>query len=157
MAMFEGHLKTKVIIMFVVYRGPSDPYEPVTEWDFGGATKPTREDDTAEEEDDDEYFRNTEPQNEHVGVDEEAMYFDNVESNALQVVQRPSNVVDDNENEGGDESQDEDDEEEQCNDQSYAPSVEHDPNNPPMEVGSTYANMYTFKVALSQHAIKKTV
>lgn len=64
-----------------------------------------------------------------------------------------SYVVDDNEYESGRESEDEEDEE--CNEQGYAPSVEHDPNNPPMEVGSTYANMYTFKVALSQNAIKK--
>jgi len=30
MSMFDKHLKRKVIIMFVVYRGHSDPYEPVT-------------------------------------------------------------------------------------------------------------------------------
>jgi hypothetical protein len=35
MAMFERHLNKKVIIMFVVYRDPSEPYEPVKEWDFG--------------------------------------------------------------------------------------------------------------------------
>ena len=32
--MFSKHCKSKVIIMFIVYRGPSDPYEPVTKWDF---------------------------------------------------------------------------------------------------------------------------
>ena len=34
MCMFSKHYKSKVIIMFIVYRGPSDPYEPVTKWDF---------------------------------------------------------------------------------------------------------------------------
>ena len=66
----------------------------------------------------------------------------------------PSYVVDDNEDdsEGGDESQDEEDI--PCNEQNYAPNVEHDPKDPPMVVGSTYANMETFKLAISQHAIK---
>jgi hypothetical protein len=53
------------------------------------------------------------------------------------VVQRrvekdPSYVVDDDEDEsGGGESEDE----EECNDQSYTPSAEHDPNDPPMKEG----------------------
>ena len=38
--MFDKHLKRKVVIMFVVYRGHSDPYEPVMEWDFGVDTQP---------------------------------------------------------------------------------------------------------------------
>ena len=41
-----------------------------------------------------------------------------------------------------------------CNEENYAPSVEHDPEDPPMVVGSIYANMETFKLAISQHAIK---
>jgi hypothetical protein len=112
--------------------------------------------------DEDDYLRNPKPQNEHVGVDEETLYCDIVASNALQVVHSPikkdpSYVVDDNEDdsEGGDESQDE--EEMPCNEESYALNVEHDPKDPPMVVGSTYANMYTFKLAISQHAIKKSV
>lgn len=80
------------------YRGPSDPYEPVTEWDFGDDEVPAREDDNAEEEDDNveeeddnveeenEYLRNPEPQNEHVGVNDEAVYLDIVQPKALQVV-----------------------------------------------------------------------
>jgi hypothetical protein len=31
MSMFDKHLKRKVVVMFVVYQGHSDPYEPVTE------------------------------------------------------------------------------------------------------------------------------
>jgi hypothetical protein len=41
-----------------------------------------------------------------------------------------------------------------CNEENYSPNVEHDPEDPPMVVGSTYANMETFKLAISQHAIK---
>jgi hypothetical protein len=152
MAMFERHSKKKLIIMFVLYRSPSNPYEPIIEWDFSKQAEPTREEGNveeeegnAEEDDDDEYLRNPEPQNEHVGVHGEDMYVDNVQPKTIQVYEKdPSYVVDDNEDEGGDEShdeyvdEDEDEEEEQCNEQSYAPSVEHDPNNPPMEVGSDF-------------------
>ena len=109
--------------------------------------------------DEDEYLRNPEPHNEHVGADEKAIYCDIVAPNAPQVVHSPirkytSYVVVDNEDdsEGGDESHDE--EEMPCNEENYAPNVEHDPEDPPMVVGSTYANMYTFKLAISQHAIK---
>jgi hypothetical protein len=41
-----------------------------------------------------------------------------------------------------------------CNEENYSPNVEHDPEDPPMVVGSTYANMETFKLAISQHTIK---
>ena len=41
-----------------------------------------------------------------------------------------------------------------CNEENYAPNVEHYPEDPPMVVGSTCANMETFKLAISQHAIK---
>ena len=78
------------------------------------------------------------------------MYYDIVAPNALQVVHSlikkdPSYVVGDNEDdsEGGDESWDE--EEMPCNEENYAPNVQHDP----MVVGSTYANMETFKLAIS--------
>ena len=72
MSMFDKHLKRKVVTMFVVYRGHSDPYEPVTEWDFGEDTQPKDniDNDDADEAD---YLRNPEPQNEDVSVDEETM------------------------------------------------------------------------------------
>ena len=41
-----------------------------------------------------------------------------------------------------------------CNEGNHAPNIEHDLEDPPMVVGSTYANMETFKLAISQHAIK---
>ena len=90
MSMFDKHLKRKVVIIFVVYRGHSDPYEPVTEWDFGVDTQPKDNIDNDnidnDDVDEDDYLRNPEPQNEHVGVDEEAIYCDIVAPNALHVV-----------------------------------------------------------------------
>ena len=78
MSMFDKHLKRKVVIMFVVYQGHSDPYEPITEWDFGVGTQPKDNIDNDsidnDDADEDDYLRNPKPQNEHVGVDEEAMY-----------------------------------------------------------------------------------
>jgi len=82
-------------------RSPGRSPTPIEEWDFSEDAEGTREgnnieeedgnyeeeDDSSEEDgDDDEYLMNPEPQNEHVGVDEEAMYLDNVQPKALQVV-----------------------------------------------------------------------
>ena len=90
MSMFDKHLKRKVVIIFVVYRGHSDPYEPVTEWDFGVDTQPKDNIDNDnidnDDVDEDDYLRNPELQSEHVGVNEETMYCDIVAPNALQVV-----------------------------------------------------------------------
>ncbi|CAD6262030.1 unnamed protein product [Miscanthus lutarioriparius] len=69
MCMFSKHRNSKVIIMFIVYQGPSDPYAPVTKWDFNVDSQPKNN----IELDEDDYLRNPAPQNEHVGVDEEAM------------------------------------------------------------------------------------
>jgi hypothetical protein len=71
--------------MFIVYRGPSDPYESVTKWDFNVDSQPEND----IELDEDDYLRNPAPQNEHVGIDEEAMYLENAPQNALQVVNFP--------------------------------------------------------------------
>jgi hypothetical protein len=63
MCMFSKHCKSKVIIMFIVYRGPFDPYEPVTKWDFNVDSQPKNN----IEVDEDDYLRNPAPQNEHKG------------------------------------------------------------------------------------------
>jgi hypothetical protein len=93
MAIFDKHLKRKIVIMFVVYRGHSDPYEPIIKWDFGVGTQPKDNIDNDnidnDDADEDDYLRNPESQNEHVGVDEETMYCDIVAPNALQVVDSP--------------------------------------------------------------------
>jgi hypothetical protein len=38
MTMFSKHFKSKVIIMFIAYCGPSDVFEPISEWDCTPAT-----------------------------------------------------------------------------------------------------------------------
>jgi hypothetical protein len=78
-SMFSKHCKSKVIIMFIAYRGPSDPYEPVTKWGFTIDSQPKNNIELHE----DDYLRNLAPQNEHVGVDEEAMYLETQPQKAL--------------------------------------------------------------------------
>ena len=106
----------------------------LSQWHFGVDTQPKDNIDNYDA-DEDDYLRNREPQNEHVGVDEESMYLDIVAPNALQVVHSPiekhpsydnedkDEVEDDSE--GGDELRDED--EVPCNEGNHAPNVEHDP------------------------------
>jgi hypothetical protein len=91
--------------------------------------------------DEDDYLRNPKPQNEHVGVDEDIVAPNSLQVGHSPIQKDPSYVADDNEDdiEGGDESQDEEDI--PCNEQNYALNVEHDLEDPPMVVGSTYANM----------------
>ena len=72
MCMFSKHRKRKVIIMFITYRGCSDPFEPVTKWDLNNDCQPKNN----IELDEDAYLRKPKPHNEHVGVDEEAMYLE---------------------------------------------------------------------------------
>jgi hypothetical protein len=79
MYMFSNHCKRKVIIMFIAYRGPFDPYEPVTKWDFNVDSQPKNNIELHEG----DYLINLAPQNEHVGVDEEAMYLENQPQKAL--------------------------------------------------------------------------
>ena len=57
MFMFGKHLKRKVIIMFIVHRGPYDPYEPIIEWDFHVDSQPKNNIDNAAAAEDD-YLRN---------------------------------------------------------------------------------------------------
>jgi hypothetical protein len=122
---------------------------------------------------DDSYLCNPIPENEHVGIDEEKMYLDK-EPMPLNVVlfsdkEKDKNYVpeddseDDSENESEkeskdeseDESEDEPEVEEEFHEVDHAPNVEYDKQDPPMTVGSTYPNMGEFKLALSQHAIKR--
>jgi hypothetical protein len=71
--------------MFIIYRDPSDPYEPVIEWEFDVDSQPTDNIEVHEN----KYLRNPKPRKEHVGVDEETMYLETQPQNALQVVNYP--------------------------------------------------------------------
>ena len=73
MYMFSKHRKRRVIIMFITYRGSSDPFVPVTKWDFNDnfRTKNTIEIDEGAR------FRNPKAHKEHVGVEKETIYLEN--------------------------------------------------------------------------------
>jgi len=165
MYMFSKHRKRRVIIMFITYRGSSDPFVPVTKWDFNDnfRTKNTIELDEGA------HFRNPKAHKEHVGVEEEAMYLENNQQMALQVVNYPidkgneqANGADSehsDDSEHGDDSEQDDDEvheedEDPCTDGNNDANLECDVQDPPMVVGSTYPNMAAFRLAISQHAIK---
>jgi hypothetical protein len=72
LSMFEKHTKTKVVQMFIAYCDPSEPYEPITEY----CSDVHIQADNNTHETDDSYLCNPIPENEHVGIDEEKMYFE---------------------------------------------------------------------------------
>lgn len=158
MVMFSKH-NENVIQMFIAYCDPSEPYKPITEWQFEGEAQ--YKEDTEQELD--AYLMNPLPKNEHVGVDEEGMYL-----KEDRVVAVPSNKGKDNtsvpliEDEAQFGSEHEVTENEMTKDEmpeapqkeaNYGPHVEYDKEDPSMTVGSMYPNMAEFKLALSQHAI----
>jgi hypothetical protein len=165
MCMFSKHSKSKVIFIFIVYRDPSDPYEPVTEWDFSDDdSQPTNNIEIHE----DDYLKNPAPENEHVGINEETVYLEDAPHNALQIVNYPIGY--ENKDDEPDEEEEEDEEQGDEEDDGDLEVVEDEVpitegNNtddeydkdwiPPMEVGSTYSSMPVFRLALSQYAIKR--
>jgi hypothetical protein len=159
LSMFEKHIKTKMVHMFFAYCDPSQPYEPITDYHFDVPLQPNNNTDQDEE----NYLINPIPENEHVGIDEENMYFEE-EPTALNMVlfadkEKDKDYAatdDESEDKSGDESEDEIEleEEEEMHEANHAPNVEYDKADPPMTEGSKYPNMDEFKLALSQHAIK---
>ncbi|CAN6251217.1 unnamed protein product [Urochloa humidicola] len=95
MTMFEKHSKTKVVNMFVSYCDPSEPFHPFQQWPSGVSRNNGQEEE-------DSYLCNPLPENEFVGVDEEAMY---LEKAPEQVVTEDK----DNDNFSKDEGEGEDD------------------------------------------------
>jgi hypothetical protein len=157
--MFEKHTKTKVVQMFIAYYDPSKPYEPITEYCSDVHIQANNNTDEA----DDSYLCNPIPENEHVGIDEEKMYFEREHIHINVVIffgkEKDKSYVPEDESEDGstDESEDEHEveEEEEMHELDHAPHVEYDKEDPPITVGSTYPNMDEFRLALSQHAIKR--
>jgi len=98
-------------------------------------------------EDDVECLANPRPQNEHVGVDDEAFY----------QPARKTHVGEKNDSESDSESDVEYEDEDGLigNDPlPPVPIVAYDRDDPPMSVGSVYPNMKQFKLALNQHPIR---
>jgi hypothetical protein len=119
---------------------PANPTEPSDESDI--------------DPDDDGILANPEPQNEHVGVDDEELYFTT-----------PNTHVggDDVGEQSGSDSQSDSESDVEYEEEDGligqdplppVPIVAYDRDDPPMSVGSIYPNMAEFRLALSQHAIK---
>jgi hypothetical protein len=88
---------------------------------------------------------NPKPQNEHVGIDDEAEYLTHGKSGPAQVESSNSESDEEYEEEDGLVGKDP---------LPPTPVLAYDKNNPPMCVGSIYPNMREFRLALSQNAIK---
>jgi hypothetical protein len=73
LCMFEKNSKSKVVDMFISYCDPSEPFEPIKEYD-DVQNQAANNGDQDKDLDKDRYLSNPLPQNEHVGVDEEVMY-----------------------------------------------------------------------------------
>jgi hypothetical protein len=123
-----------------------------TEAIYSQLTKPTTsqptEPSTNKTNDDDvECLSNPCPQNEHVGVDDEAFY----------LPAHKTHVVEKSDSESDSESDVEYEEEDGLIGKEPLPPrpvVAYDRNDPPMSVGSVYPNMKQFKLTLNHHAIK---
>ncbi|KAJ1254809.1 hypothetical protein BS78_K323700, partial [Paspalum vaginatum] len=82
MSMFAKHKAIKVVTMFIQYCDTSEPYVPITEWEIDEQMQ--QDNNTGI--DDDDYLRNPLPENEHIGVDDEAMYLEDEPINHFSVV-----------------------------------------------------------------------
>ena len=173
MSMFEKHSNNKVVHIFIAYSDPSRCYEPILEWEGYpsngnqvSGVEPTISSST--QPDLEASLQNPFIENEYVGVHEEGMYI-NIEPVAGIVVacnkEHDHVAEDEDEDEGEDEDEeedgahededvDEDEDDEVGEREAHEEPIAYDKEDPPMTIGSTYPNMYEFKVALSQHAIK---
>jgi hypothetical protein len=182
--MFDKHRQTKVVEMFISYTDPIEPFVHITEWQSDCTPSPSQPKNTKPMQRQpkntkpmqqqpsnstltygDSYLKNPLPENEHVGVDEEAMYLTNEPAgaeNALICVdeeqQHEKYPADDGSDSAKFEEEVEeidDSEDEDVVEPENIPNAQYDVDDPPMPVGSTYPNMEEFKLALSCHAIRK--
>jgi hypothetical protein len=144
--MFDKHVESNVVCMSVVYYDPSEEApQLVTKWPPSPLEENRTQENKQNEENEENYLGNPLPENKHVGVDEETIYLDKEEENSDSEKEEDLNSCSEFEEEplliGKDSLPDH-------------VNVDYDKKNPPMIVGSTYANMEEFKLALAQHAIK---
>jgi len=150
MDMFAKHSMSKVVQMFIVYCDPSEPYEPISKW----PGQMQRQANSNAEQDKDNYFFNPFAENEHVGIDEEAIY---QEIAPVHVVDSCNEEKDEeycSDDDSEDESEMEMDMESEIEVEANEVILEYDKEDPPMSVGTSYPSMKEFKLALSHHAIK---
>ncbi|CAN6325281.1 unnamed protein product [Urochloa humidicola] len=180
--MFAKNVSSKICLMSIAYHSPTEkpPVIPLWyEYDEVPCTpsvpvpcqvepsQATHSDsqtctDTQPE---DNFLLNPEPENEHVGVDEEGMYIDvegNQQFNVGPLVghdEKVDEALDESDSEDDSDSDSDYDEDEgdgmvQDNVPPSNPEVVYGKDDPPMIVGSTYPNMAAFKLALASHAIR---
>jgi hypothetical protein len=108
---------------------------------------------SVQNEEDGTYLANPLLDNEHVGVDDEAMYLG--DDSGEDEEDSEEGKSDENEN-YSDSCSDFEEEDLEGNDPlpDNVVNMDYDKDNPPMEVGRTYPNMEEFRLTLSQHAIK---
>ncbi|CAO2206720.1 unnamed protein product [Urochloa humidicola] len=107
MAMFDKYIQTKIVNMFIINSHPSQPFQPITEWQHDDLSQPMMQPMQNEK----EYLQNPFPENEIVGVDEEVMYLPNELVNVVTMGmhdQKEKNYEDE------DKDEDEDDEGSDC-------------------------------------------
>ncbi|EEC84371.1 hypothetical protein OsI_30916 [Oryza sativa Indica Group] len=109
LVMFDLHNKKKVVEMFILYSDPSEPFKPITEWEFEKEEQP----DNNTVPDGDNYLSNPNPLNEHAGVDEDNMYLESVPVNQVVQEEKEPNIDDDSESGSDGESALEDESEEE--------------------------------------------
>jgi hypothetical protein len=115
------------------------------------------DDDPDDDPDDDGILANPEPQNKHVGVDNEELYFPTPNAPNTHVIGDDVGKQSDGDSKSDSESDVEYEEEDGLIGQDPLPPVPigaYDRDDPPISVGSLYPDMAEFRLALSQHAIK---
>ncbi|CAN6289119.1 unnamed protein product [Urochloa humidicola] len=124
----------------------NQPTKPTT-------SQPTEPSTNEPTEHNDEHLKNPEPQNEHVGVDDECLYIAAPTPKAHMV----QDIDSDSDSDSDSQSDEEYEEEEGLVGKDPLPPVPiiaYDRDDLPMSVGSLYPNIKEFRMALSQHAIR---
>jgi hypothetical protein len=173
MNMFAKHMSSKCCFMSIAYHKPDVEPPKIPLWEnveipctpsmsapsYVEPSKASQPGTVTELENDivgeeDNYLMNPEPENEHVRVDEEGLYIDIPPEQA-----KEDEDYDPGSNSESDSMSDFDmdaEVDEIVKDKlpSYVTKVAYSKDDPPMEVGSIYPNMFEFKLALATHAIK---
>ncbi|WVZ49602.1 hypothetical protein U9M48_000944 [Paspalum notatum var. saurae] len=104
------------------------------------------------------YLMNPHPEYEHVGVDDEGIYSDvdvDISDKAKPGKDHEEEYIPSSDSDKEDSEHDfSDDEEHQDPVPPHEPVQVHNDNDPPMTVGTIYANMNVFRIALASHSIK---
>jgi hypothetical protein len=163
LSMFEKHAQTKVVCMTIAYYNPlEEAPQLVTEWpsdanDVGLRGSQESKFVGVDDGEEDTYLANPLPENEHVGVDDEAIYLGKEPAHSDVIEEDSKEETSYEKEEDSDSCSDFEEEEDLVGKDplpDYGVNMDYDKDNPPMKVGITYPNTEEFRLALSQHAIK---